>query len=75
MVGLMSGWDQPRFVQNNFFINVYKTTGLDYKHGSFSLMIAKYGVVFPSKPFVALKLGGMFSNTVNYSVRAALYMV
>ena len=37
-------------------------------------MIAKCGVVFPSKRFVALKLVGLFSNTVNYSVRAALYV-
>ena len=29
MVGLVSGWDQPRFVQNNFFLNVFKTTGLE----------------------------------------------
>ena len=38
-------------------------------------MIAKFGVVFPSTSFVALELGGVFSNTVNYFVRAALYMV
>ena len=65
------------FVQNNFFINVYKTSGLQfsYKHCSFSLRIAKCEVVFPSKSFVALKLGGVFSNTVNNSARAALYMV
>ena len=37
-------------------------------------MIAKCGVVFPSKRFVALKLGGVFSNTVNYSVRAAFFV-
>ena len=29
VVGLVSGWDHLRFVQNNFFINVYKTTGLE----------------------------------------------
>ena len=30
-------------------------------------MIAKFGVVFPSTSFVALKLGGVFSNTVHFS--------
>ena len=29
-------------------------------------MIAKFGVVFPSTSFVALGLGGVFSNTVHY---------
>ena len=42
---------------------------------SFSLMIAKFGGVFTSKSSVALKLSGLFSNTVNCSLRAALYMV
>ena len=35
-------------------------------------MVAKFWVFFPSTSFVALKLGGVFSNTVHYSVRAAL---
>ena len=30
LVGLVSGWDHSRFVQNNFFINVYKYTGLEF---------------------------------------------
>ena len=29
VVGLVSGCDRSRFVQNNFFINVHKTTGLE----------------------------------------------
>ena len=38
-------------------------------------MIAEFGVVFPSTSFVALELGGVLSNKVNYFVRAALYVV
>ena len=76
MVSLVSGWDRSRFVQNNFFIYVYKYTGLEVPTRLFfSLMIAKFGVVFPKTSFAAVKLGGVFSNTVHYSMRAALYMV
>ena len=54
------------------------TNTLDWKFLQalfFSLMIAKFGVVFPKTSFAAVKLGGVFSNTVHYSMRAALYMV
>ena len=45
-VGLVSGGIMPRFVQNNFFITVYKATA---RQVPFSLLIAKCQAVFPLK--------------------------
>ena len=74
-VGLVSGLDHTLFRSNKLLqyclLNYW--TASSYRHCSFSLMIGKWEVVFPSESFGALQLRGVFSNTDNYSVRAALY--
>ena len=57
----------------NFFVNFWTASSCNYC--SFSLILAKCEVGFTLKGFVALKLGRVFSNVVNNSVRVALYMV